>query len=99
MSRSFVPTAETVAVHLKVEPATIKTQSLNAFFKPTVAQEEWHNAEEKAEVKRFQALLDVVKSNLKSPKVFRVGKAEIEVYVVGQVADGYAGFKTMVVET
>ncbi len=81
------------------EAKPFKTQSLAAFFKPTVVEEDWHNEQEKAEVKRFQVLLAAVKSNLKTPKVFRVGKVEIEVYVVGQVSDGYAGFKTMVVET
>lgn len=93
------PSAELVASHAEIEANAVKTQSLVTFFKPTLAEEEWHNAQEKAEVKRFQALLDVVKSDLAATKVFRVGKVEIEVYVVGRVSDGYAGFKTKVVET
>lgn len=93
------PSVELVASHAEVEAKAIKTQSLTTFFKPTLAEEEWHNAQEKAEVKRFQALLDVVKQSLEAVKVFRIGKVEIEVYVVGRVSDGYAGFKTKVVET
>jgi hypothetical protein len=93
------PTVEIVAGHLKVEPADVKSQSLSAFFKPTVTEEDWHNAEEKAEVKRFQALLAALKRDLKAPKVFRVGTVEVTVYVVGQVEGGYAGIKTEVVET
>lgn len=93
------PSVELVASYAEVEAKAVKTQSLNAFFKPTVTEEEWHNAQEKAEVKRFQALLDVVKQSLEAVKVFRIGKVEIEVYAVGRVSDGYAGFKTKVVET
>lgn len=93
------PSVEVVAKRLKESPSAIKTQSLATFFKPTLAEEEWHNAQEKAEVKRFQALLDVVKQSLEAVKVFRIGKVEIEVYVVGRISDGYAGFKTQVVET
>lgn len=93
------PSAELVASHAKAEVKAVKTRSLTTFFRPTITEQEWHNAQEKAEVKRFQILRETVKSSLKAAKVFRVGKVEVEVYVVGQVMDGYAGFKTRVVET
>jgi hypothetical protein len=90
---------EVVAKHLGENPTAIKTQSLTAFFKPLVTDQAWHNEAEKVEVKRFEALRDAVKSNLSNAKVFRVGKVEIAVYIVGNVADGLAGLKTDIVET
>lgn len=93
------PSSELVAARAKVEAKEVKAQSLTAFFKGAVREEDWQNAEEKAQAKRFQLLLDAVKHNLDGAKAFRVGEIEIAVYVVGRVGDGYAGFQTKVVET
>ena len=79
--------------------ASVKSVKLEAFFRPAVKEEEWHNEEEKVEVERFKALLKTIKETLKGVKVFRIGDAKIDVYIVGQVTGGYAGLKTHVVET
>ena len=81
------------------EGGTIKTVSLGAFFRPTTKEEDWHNEEEQAEVKRFQGLVAKIKATLEHPQVFRVGETNIDVYAVGAVEGGWAGLQTRVVET
>ena len=69
------------------------------FFKPAVTVQEWHNEEEKAEVKRYQELLSFLKDNLENVKVYRVGETEIDVYIIGQCSGQLIGLKTKVIET
>jgi hypothetical protein len=57
------------------------------------------NEEERAQVTRFQELVKTLKDALDDVNVFRVGETRIHVYVVGKVEGGYAGLKTLVVET
>jgi len=77
----------------------IKTVKLDNFFRPATKEEDWHNAQEQAEARRFQELVRVIKSNLADVKVFRVGETSIDVFVVGRVEGGFAGLRTRVVET
>ncbi len=77
----------------------IKTTTLATFFRNATKEESWHGAEERADVNKFKMLIETIKSTLKMPQVFRVGEVTIDVYVVGIVEGGYAGFKTQVVET
>jgi hypothetical protein len=79
--------------------APIKMVKLDTFFRPVLKEEDWHNDEEKAEVKRFQELVKTIKETLSDVKVFRAGETNATVYVVGKVEGGYAGLKTNVVET
>ncbi len=51
-------------------------------------------------MRRFLALQKVLETNLHDIKVYKVGTINIDVYVVGQAADGtYEGIHTKVVET
>lgn len=79
--------------------AAIKTVKLDTFFRPATTEEGWHNKEEKAQVQRFQELVNTIKDTLEEVKVYRVGETSVDVYIVGQVEGGYAGLKTKVVET
>lgn len=81
------------------ENATVETQSLAEFFEPVIAEEDWMNDDERAEAKKFQSLMQVLKDTLKAERVYRVGETTVAVYVVGKVEGGYAGLKTTVVET
>jgi hypothetical protein len=81
------------------EDAPVETDRLAAFFRDATLEEEWHNDEEKEQVRRFSALLDVIKSTLDGTKVFRIGETKIDVYIVGKVEGGFAGLHTQVVET
>lgn len=77
----------------------VKSTKLESFFRAAVKEEDWHNDEEKADVERFKALVKTIKETLPGVKVYKIGDAKIDVYIVGQVAGGYAGLKTQVVET
>lgn len=77
----------------------IKSTKLATFFRPATKAEEWHNEEERAQAARFQELVKTLKDTLDDVNVFRVGETRIDVYVVGKVEGGYAGLKTLVVET
>ncbi len=93
-------TPETLASLAGVAADTpIKSTKLATFFRPATKAEEWHNEEESAQVARFQELVKTLKGTLDDVNVFRLGNTRIDVYVVGKVEGGYAGLKTLVVET
>ncbi len=77
----------------------VETVTLRAFFGNATKSEEWHNAEEAAEVERFKTLVKTIKTQLADPKVFRIGDTKIDCYIVGEVAGGCGGLKTQIVET
>lgn len=78
----------------------VETQSLESFFKPATTEQNWHNEAEQAEVKRYQELLNSLRSHLEDVQVYKIGKVEIDVYILGKtVESNIAGVKTKVVET
>ncbi len=79
--------------------AKIKNVKLETFFRHATKEEEWHNDEEKAEVRRFQNLIKVIRDTLDEVKVFCVGETDMDAYIVGRTQGGYAGLKTNVVES
>lgn len=79
--------------------APVKTVTLTSFFRPTTKEEDWHNEEEQAEVKRFQALVATLRATLQHLQVFRAGETKADVYIIGAVEGGWAGLQTVVVET
>jgi Nuclease A inhibitor-like protein len=71
-----------------------------SFFADAVKEQDWHDEEARARVKKFQALVKFLKESLTDIKVYRVGGTEADIYVVGKTAAGdFAGVKTKVVET
>jgi hypothetical protein len=83
-----------------VSPGTpVKVKSPDAFFKDATTEQDWHKDEEKAEVQRFKQLVGTLKETLADVKVFLVGKAEKDAYIVGRTESGWAGLETKVVET
>jgi hypothetical protein len=82
------------------EKTRAKVMSLDAFFRDVTTEEDWHDAEEKAEVRKFRELVQALKGALTDIKVFKVGGVESDVYVVGRTRTGdWARLKTKVVET
>jgi hypothetical protein len=78
----------------------VKTMKLEDFFASAIQEQSWHGAEEKEIVNRFRELVHILKEDLSDVKVFKVGKVEIDVYVIGKIESGdFAGVKTKVVET
>lgn len=73
---------------------------LDTFFEIATTEQNWHNSEEKAAVKRYQKLVKTIKDNLTDVKVARLGTITIDVYIVGRTTSGdLAGLATKVVET
>ncbi len=73
---------------------------IDSFFSRATTPQDWYEDEEKAVVAKFQKLLEVIKSNLKNPQVYRLGRIEIDVYIIGETQRGnLAGISTQVVET
>jgi hypothetical protein len=80
--------------------APVEEQSVDEFFAPLTADQDWYGDEERATAAKYRALLDVVKKYLTSPKVVRVGERKVAVYVIGVASEGgWAGLKTTAVET
>lgn len=86
---------------LKRPAATpVKALSVDQFFRSATEEQDWHNAEERKTARRFKELVKTLKGALKKVKVYKIGEAEIDVYVIGQSGAGdLAGVKTKVVET
>lgn len=93
------PSVDVVAKHLRRSPAEIRSASLDDLFEPLVEEEDWHNDEEQEAVRRYKALLETLKSSLKQVKVFCSGEVKIDIYIIGCVANGYAGLLTQAIET
>lgn len=84
----------------EIEDSAVKELKLDAFFKNSVAEESWYDSDEIRIARRFQRLVDTLKKSLEEIKVYRVGFAEAEIYIVGTPEfGGYAGLSTHVVQT
>jgi hypothetical protein len=78
----------------------IQTTDLESFFHPVTTPQAWYGEEEQERMRRFTALLDLLKAELSDIKVYKVGTVAIDVYVVGRDANGnYLGLTTKVIET
>ena len=78
----------------------VEEVSFDAFFDRLTAIKDWFGARERARAEKFLSLQKLLKENLREPKVFRIGKIQIDIYAVGIDKDGYLmGVKTKAVET
>jgi hypothetical protein len=78
----------------------VKKIDFDEFFNPAISQEDWYGPEERKKAQQFQELVKTLKENLTDIKVYKSGKAKMDVYVIGKTADGaFAGISTTVVET
>lgn len=87
---------------LMLPPSTYVEEITEAeFWEPVVTMEDWFEEEEKAKAAQFQKLKELIEATLTDRQVFRVGKTEIDVYLLGKPKEGEprVGLKTKVVET
>jgi Nuclease A inhibitor-like protein len=78
----------------------VEIVTVDDFFRVAITPEDWHGDEEKETVKKFQNLVQTIKANLNNPQVYRLGKIEIDVYIIGETPTGdLAGLATKVIET
>lgn len=70
------------------------------FWAPVTTEQDWYGDEEKARTTRFLQLKKRLEDELAGRQVFRVGETEIDLYLLGQQADGQrTGLKTKIVQT
>lgn len=82
------------------ENGEVKQQGVNQFFAAVTQEEDWFGEEERHTCHRFRQLRELLEKQLKDLRVYRVGKGEAKVYLVGKAADGsWQGVETVVVET
>ena len=78
----------------------VEIQSVEEFFQELTKAEDWHGDSEKETVRKYRRLAEVIRDGLRSPKVFRAGKVNVDIFIVGSCIDGgWAGVKTKAVET
>lgn len=78
----------------------VETQDVKTFFTPATEEEDWYDAEDRAMAMRFQSLQKTLEARLHDLRVYKLGDAEKEVYIVGKTMEGdFAGVSTKVVET
>jgi Nuclease A inhibitor-like protein len=82
------------------ENVPVETQSLDELFRVAVAEPEWKGADQFATACRFQTLVQLLRDNLTDLRVFRLGRINMDVYVVGRAPSGnWLGLRTQIVET
>ncbi|PAX51346.1 nuclease A inhibitor family protein [Brunnivagina elsteri] len=84
----------------KPSDTQIEIVEIDPFFEIATTEQDWHGEEEKETVKKYQSLVKVIKENLTEIKVARIGKIEIDIYILGKTASNdIAGLSTKVIET
>jgi hypothetical protein len=79
--------------------APVEEVPLEDFFRP-LTEEHDHTPEEAEDIRKYQGLLQVVHDQLADATVYRVGRVNVDVYLVGRANTGdWVGLKTEAVET
>ncbi|MEM1241015.1 MAG: nuclease A inhibitor family protein [Cyanobacteria bacterium P01_H01_bin.26] len=74
--------------------------SLDDFFKQALIERAWFDSRELKRVERYRNLRDLLETTLENLQVYRLGKVEIDVYILGGTEDDQViGVKTQAVET
>ncbi|MFN4815886.1 MAG: nuclease A inhibitor family protein [Pseudanabaena sp.] len=76
----------------------IESITLEEFFAPVTTDEDWFEDEDRQVAQRFRDLQAAI-ATLENAQVFRLGKIEIDVYIVGAIGPDLIGLKTTVIET
>ena len=82
------------------DAADVEERSFSEFFEPLTTERDWFGEAEKKTAKRFDELRKLLEECLRDLKVVRVGRVQIDIYVIGTDAEGNtAGVQTKAVET
>ena len=83
---------------LKPSDTPIEAIALEDFFAPVVTDEDWFEDEDRAIAQRYRDMQGLI-ATLENVQVYKVGKVEIDVYIVGAIDPDLVGLKTTVIET
>jgi len=79
---------------------TIEERDFGEFFGRLTTIRDWYGEAEKERAKKFLKLQKLLEENLHELKVFRIGRIQLDIFVVGIDKDGYLmGVTTKAVET
>ena len=82
------------------EKTPVEEKDFAEFFEHLTKIQEWFGEEEKAIAEKFNKLKELLESNLKSLKVYKLGKIQLDIYVVGlDYENNLVGIRTKAVET
>ena len=92
---------ETIRKCLKIgRSVLIEERNFGEFFSRLTSVKDWFGEREKKIAERFQILKSLLDENLREVKVFRIGKIQIDIYVVGlDIENRLVGIKTKAIET
>lgn len=78
----------------------IGEKKIDEFFSRLTEIQDWFGDEEKKTAEKYLSLRKLLEKNLRDLKVFKVGKIQLDIYVVGIDAENrLLGIKTKAVET
>lgn len=84
----------------KTKDIKVETKQFDDFFAPLIKIQKWYGEDERKMTEKFTQLKVLLKENLIQKKVFRLGKIDIEIYVLGLDKDNILrGIQTHSVET
>jgi hypothetical protein len=100
-SKTDAVTRENLLQQLKVKPDTpIEERKFSDFFSRLAKIQDWFGEEEKQAAAKFAELKELLESHLKDLKVFKVGRIQIDIYIVGLDSESrLCGITTKAVET
>ncbi|NTW00988.1 MAG: nuclease [Oscillochloris sp.] len=87
--------------YLGLPPDTaVETRTLAAFFEPMATEQDWFDDDQRAAAIRFAVLRDRITSLLADVCVYRLGRVQITVIIVGLDATGASvGLQSTLIET
>jgi hypothetical protein len=91
---------EILLAQTKSNSKSIEERDFNNFFSRLTEIQDWYGEEEKEIAQKFSDLRELLEKELTGIKVFKVGKIELDIYVVGLDANSIlTGIQTKAVET
>jgi hypothetical protein len=82
----------------KLAKTPIEAIALEDFFATVVTDQDWFEDEDREIAQRFRDLQTAI-ATLENVQVFRLGKVEIDIFIVGVIGQDLVGLKTKVIET
>ncbi|MDQ3321075.1 MAG: nuclease A inhibitor family protein [Acidobacteriota bacterium] len=80
--------------------AAIEEKDFAQFFTRLTEKQDWFGDEETATAAKFRELKDLLEKSLRDLKCFKIGKIQLDIYIVGIDAENnLTGIKTKAVET
>jgi len=93
-------TEDAIAILSGTQTPEIAESSPDSFFARLTLDREWHDEREKAVVRRFRILKDILYTNLTGVRQYRIGRTRVTIFVIGVDDIGnIAGITTEAVET